>query len=61
MYIIQVDRTFWLKGIWRGWLAFCDAPSGALVYRTLSKAKSSLEYYNKVFPEVNFIIQSLPN
>lgn len=54
MYIIQVNQQSWLKGIWRGWLACCNSPSEALVYKTLSTAERAVNYYSQLFPSFKF-------
>ena len=59
MYIIQISQQSWLKGIWRGWLTSCNSPSGAMVYRNLSKAEKAVEYYSRFFPEFKFVVQPL--
>lgn len=60
MFVIQADQQSWVRGIWRGWLATCNSPLNALIYRDLSKAKKAVEFYSQIAPESTFIVQALP-
>jgi len=62
MYVVQLDQPdqrSWLKGVCQGWLTFCDTPSAALHYRTLSEAEEEAGYYSKMFPAVKLTVQPL--
>lgn len=60
MYVIQTDRKSWVKGIWRGWLITCNSPTQALIYGNFSRAEQAVEYYSKIAPGFEFVVEPLP-